>query len=92
MKFYDRKKELKLLQDINEQSRNSACFTVMVGRRRIGKTALLLESVRGKKFLYLFVSRKVKYFYANSSNRTSKKAWSWIYSAGWTTSVPYSSN
>lgn len=58
MKFYDRKKELKLLQDINEQSRNSACFTVMVGRRRIGKTALLLESVRGKKFLYLFVSRK----------------------------------
>ena len=34
MKFYDRKKELKLLQDINEQSRNSACFTVMVGRRR----------------------------------------------------------
>lgn len=58
MKFYDRKKELKLLQDINEQSRNSACFTVMVGRRRIGKTALLLESVRGEKFLYLFVSRK----------------------------------
>ena len=58
MKFYDRKKELKLLQDINEQSRNNACFTVMVGRRRIGKTALLLESVRGEKFLYLFVSRK----------------------------------
>ena len=58
MKFYDRKKELKLLQNINEQSRNSACFTVMVGRRRIGKTALLLESVRGEKFLYLFVSRK----------------------------------
>ena len=59
MKFYDRKKELKLLQDINEQSRNNACFTVMVGRRRIGKTALLLESVRGEKFLYLFVSRTV---------------------------------
>lgn len=58
MKFYDRKKELKLLQNIKEQSRNSACFTVMIGRRRIGKTALLLESVRGEKFLYLFVSRK----------------------------------
>jgi len=30
----------------------------MVGRRRIGKTSLLLESVKGKKYLYLFVSRK----------------------------------
>lgn len=58
MKFYDRIKELELLQKIKEQSRNSACFTVMVGRRRIGKTSLLLESMKGKKFLYLFVSRK----------------------------------
>lgn len=41
-----------------EQSQKSACFTVMVGRRRIGKTALLLESFKGKKYLYLFVSRK----------------------------------
>lgn len=30
----------------------------MVGRRRIGKTSLLLESMKGEKFLYLFVSRK----------------------------------
>jgi AAA+ ATPase superfamily predicted ATPase len=30
----------------------------MVGRRRIGKTSLLLESVKGQKYLYLFVSRK----------------------------------
>jgi AAA+ ATPase superfamily predicted ATPase len=30
----------------------------MVGRRRIGKTSLLLESVKGRKYLYLFVSRK----------------------------------
>ncbi len=29
----------------------------MVGRRRIGKTSLLLESVKGTKYLYLFVSR-----------------------------------
>ncbi|MCD7930168.1 MAG: hypothetical protein LUH15_01660 [Tannerellaceae bacterium] len=41
-----------------EQSKKSACFTVMVGRRRIGKTSLLLESVKGHKYLYLFVSRK----------------------------------
>lgn len=58
MKFYDRKQELALLREINVQSYNSACFTVMVGRRRIGKTSLLLESMKGEKFLYLFVSRK----------------------------------
>ena len=58
MKFYDRTQELELLWDINKQSRNTACFTVMVGRRRIGKTSLLLESMKGEKFLYLFVSRK----------------------------------
>ena len=30
----------------------------MVGRRRIGKTSLLLESVKGQKYIYFFVSRK----------------------------------
>ncbi|KAA6306948.1 hypothetical protein EZS27_041388, partial [termite gut metagenome] len=58
MKFYDRKTELETLNRNGEQSKKSACFTVMVGRRRIGKTSLLLESVKGQKYLYLFVSRK----------------------------------
>ena len=58
MKFYDREKEMKLLYSNLEQSKKSACFTVLVGRRRIGKTALLLESYKKEKYLYLFVSRK----------------------------------
>ena len=58
MKFYNRTKELEILARTLEQSKRSSCFTVMVGRRRIGKTSLLLESVKGQKFLYLFVSRK----------------------------------
>lgn len=58
MKFYDRKKEQEILLQNKNQSEKSACFTVMVGRRRIGKTSLLLESVRGQKYLYLFVARK----------------------------------
>ena len=58
MKFYDRVKELEVLNGLWEQSFRNACFTVMVGRRRIGKTMLLLESVRGAKHLYLFVSRQ----------------------------------
>lgn len=58
MKFYNRIKELEILARTLEQSKKSSCFTVIVGRRRIGKTSLLLESVKGQKYLYLFVSRK----------------------------------
>ena len=57
MRFYNRTQELNILGRTWEQSKQSACFTVMVGRRRIGKTSLLLESVKGTKYLYLFVSR-----------------------------------
>ncbi|HML66467.1 MAG TPA: ATP-binding protein [Dysgonomonas sp.] len=58
MKFYNRIQELEVLTRTLEQSQKSSCFTVMVGRRRIGKTSLLLESIKGQKYLYLFVSRK----------------------------------
>jgi AAA+ ATPase superfamily predicted ATPase len=57
MKFYDRKNELQTLKTIAKQSTETSCFTVMVGRRRIGKTALLLRSAEKQKMLYLFVSR-----------------------------------
>lgn len=58
MKFYNRTEELGVLTRTLEQSKRSSCFTVMVGRRRIGKTSLLLESVKEQRYLYLFVSRK----------------------------------
>lgn len=58
MRFYNRTNELDVLSRTLKQSRKTSCFTVMVGRRRIGKTSLLLESVKGQKYLYLFVSRK----------------------------------
>ena len=57
MDFYNRTEELETLAQIERQSTTTACFTIMVGRRRIGKTSLLLRSSEGKKMLYLFVSR-----------------------------------
>jgi len=57
MKFYDRINELETLAQIEQQSTETACFTIMVGRRRIGKTSLLLRSSSEKKMLYFFVSR-----------------------------------
>ena len=57
MKLYDRINELETLSQIEKQSVDTACFTIMIGRRRIGKTSLLLHSSAEKKMLYLFVSR-----------------------------------
>jgi len=37
MKFYDRINELETLAQIEQQSTETACFTIVVGRRRIGK-------------------------------------------------------
>lgn len=56
-KFYDRINELKVLSQIEKQSENSACFTVLTGRRRIGKTQLLKHFIYGKTSAYLFTSR-----------------------------------
>lgn len=56
-RFYDRVKEIKELDAIERQSKSSACFTVLVGRRRIGKTELLKKFLKTKKGAYLFTSR-----------------------------------
>ena len=57
MKFYDRKNELSLLQDNENQSLENAVFTVLMGRRRVGKTSLVTQSLEGKEYAYLFVSK-----------------------------------
>ena len=57
MRFYDREKELEALKRIRKQSERSSTFTVLMGRRRIGKTTLMVRSAEGSKYVYLFVSR-----------------------------------
>ena len=56
MKFYNREKELTYLRKIGKDAKYASRMTVMVGRRRIGKTKLLKEAYT--KRVYLFVSRK----------------------------------
>ncbi|MCL2074011.1 MAG: ATP-binding protein [Marinilabiliaceae bacterium] len=58
MRFYDRERELKNLDRIEELSLSEAQMTIMVGRRRIGKTQLLLKNTEQKPTLYFFVTRK----------------------------------
>ena len=57
MKFYDREDELNTLKKNWEQSASHSMMTTMIGRRRIGKTSLLLKSVEGQPSLYLYVSK-----------------------------------
>ena len=58
MKFYDRENELEYLLETYRQSAENARFTVVTGRRRIGKTSLVLKAYEGTPVLYFFVARK----------------------------------
>jgi AAA+ ATPase superfamily predicted ATPase len=60
MKFYDRENELKHLSKIQKKSLTSGQMTVLVGRRRVGKTQLLLKSTDRQITLYFFVTRKAE--------------------------------
>lgn len=60
MKFYNRERELRNLRSIRKMSLSEGQMTVLVGRRRIGKTQLLLKSTEQQPTLYFFVTRKAE--------------------------------
>ena len=43
MRFYDREKEQQVLSEVLHRSKSEAKMTVLMGRRRIGKTELSLR-------------------------------------------------
>lgn len=57
MKFYDREKELKVLQENWMHTMEHGRLTIITGRRRIGKTTLLSKSATNQTLLYLYVSK-----------------------------------
>ena len=59
MKFFGRQNEIKELQDIRNLSLQTARFTIVTGRRRSGKTSLLIKAYEDvQDMLYFFVARK----------------------------------
>ncbi|MDR0430515.1 MAG: ATP-binding protein [Tannerellaceae bacterium] len=62
MEFYNREKEIKELLNTQKRSLENAQMTVITGRRRIGKTQLLLKATEGQPTLYFFVARKAESF------------------------------
>lgn len=60
MKFYGRTKEINILRKTQNNSNESAQFTVVTGRRRIGKTELIREAFGDSPYLYFFVARRTE--------------------------------
>lgn len=59
MRFYDREDELNQLKAMREMAYNDhSKLTVLTGRRRVGKTSLILRALEHEPLVYLFVSRK----------------------------------
>jgi len=59
MLFYDRETEIGILREIEENSHNFAQMTLVMGRRRVGKTTLLKNSFDlSNTVLYFFVAKK----------------------------------
>ena len=59
MRFYDRESEQQLLSDVLRYSKKEARMTVLMGRRRIGKTELSLRC-GDDTVLYFFVGKKAE--------------------------------
>lgn len=73
MKFYDREMELELLLQSEKQAERSAVFTVLTGRRRVGKTSLINKALEGKNVAYLFVSKDSEAVLCSKFQQTLKE-------------------
>lgn len=60
MRFFDREQEFEKLREIEELSYEVAQFTIITGRRRIGKTEMVKKFYENKEILYFFVARKAE--------------------------------
>lgn len=60
MKFYDREKEINELQRLDNLAEQTTQFTVLIGRRRTGKTTLMTEALKDRSYLYFFIGKKAE--------------------------------
>ena len=58
MKFYNREDKLNILKRADRLKNQQGIMTVLIGARRVGKTALVLQPFSKEPVLYFFVSRK----------------------------------
>lgn len=60
MRFYDRENEIAELRRLDGLAVHNAQLTVLMGRRRTGKTTLMMRAFEGQPYLYFFVGKKAE--------------------------------
>ena len=60
MRFYDREKEIAELRRLDALAEHHAQLTVLMGRRRTGKTTLMMRAFEGQPYLYFFIGKKAE--------------------------------
>ena len=60
MKFYGRVNEINELKRLDKLSEAVSQFTVLMGRRRTGKTTLMSQAFSSKPYLYFFIGKKAE--------------------------------
>ena len=60
MRFFDREIEFEKLREIEDLSHEVAQFTIITGRRRVGKTEMVKKFYENRTMLYFFVARKAE--------------------------------
>ena len=60
MRFFNRETEFEKLREIEDLSHEVAQFTIITGRRRIGKTEMVKKFYENRTMLYFFVARKAE--------------------------------
>ena len=60
MRFYGRVNEINELKLLDNLSKEVSQFTVLMGRRRTGKTTLMAQAFSGKDYLYFFIGKKAE--------------------------------
>ena len=60
MRFFDRETEFERLREIEDLSHEVAQFTIITGRRRVGKTEMVKKFYENKTMLYFFIARKAE--------------------------------
>lgn len=73
MKFYDREKEIQELQRLDDLANETAQFTVLMGRRRTGKTTLMTHALEGRKYLYFFIGKKAETLQCQSFQQQTER-------------------
>jgi AAA+ ATPase superfamily predicted ATPase len=60
MDFFDRKEETEELRRLRDLSEKASRFTVLTGRRRVGKTELLHHALGDRPYIYWLVTRSAE--------------------------------